>query len=275
MKVIGTLLFVVALFSCVLAQQLPPRDDPLYDLLARQTPSPTALLRVPRSTEEFFFESGQLETDYARWKLGDAKRLTETRPLVVAVVDGLGYPDGSDWRTAEFSYRVVGLIPLGEQALLELVASDARRLAGRNPSAFDTLPLARLTLQSGAVRWQVGRANLRWDGGYSGGLLVNDAMPPVPYASLQFDWRLPLIGTWHFEQFLAQFEQDGHTTWWGARRFSRPLGARWQVSLGEAFKALDLPDGLTSQIVPYYLYQKWLSDSQRRSGWFNYLAEVQ
>jgi len=263
-----------ALVCLASAQQLPPRDDPLYDLLARQTSSASTLLRVPRSSDEFLFQSGTAETAYAQWKLGQQKRLGDMPPLFIGVVDGFGYLGDSNWRTAELSYRLVALVPLGEEALLELVASDGRRLSGGNPSAFDTLPLARLTVQSGGARWQIGRANLRWDGGYSGGLMVNDEVPPVPYANVQFDWRLPLIGTWRFEQFLAQFEQDGKTTWWGARRFSRTYGTRWQVSLGEAFKALSLPDGLTSQIVPYYLYQKWLSDARRQSGWINYFAEV-
>ncbi len=268
------LLLLHTLILSAHAQQLPVRDDPLYDLQARQSPSPASLLRVPRSADEFVFEQGNPETAYARWKTGQQRSLSEVEPILILVLDGFGYPDGSDWRTAEASYRIVGLIPVGEGALLEVVASDARRLSGGNPSAFDTLALARLTLQTGEFRWQIGRANLRWDGGYSGGLLVNDEIPPVPYASVQFDWRLPYIGTWRFEQFLSQFEQDGKTVWWGARRFSRSLGTRWEVSLGEAFKALSLPDGLTSQIVPYYLYQKWLSDSRRQSGWFNYLAEV-
>jgi hypothetical protein len=74
--------------------------------------------------------------------------------------------------------------------------------------------------------------------------------------------------------FLSQFEQDGAQTWWGARRLERDFGAQWTLALAEAFKALQLPEGVVSQLVPYYLYQKWYSDSRRGSGWFNYLAEV-
>jgi hypothetical protein len=173
------------LISMCAAQQLPSRDDPLYDYCAHAIPTPSTLLRTPRSADE--------------------------------------------------------------------------------------LPL---TLQRGTVRGRVGYSTLRWLGGYSGGMLVNDETPPVPHAAVQFPVRIPLLGEWRFEQFLSQFEQDGAQTWWGARRLERDFGAQWTLALAEAFKALQLPEGVVSQLVPYYLYQKWYSDSRRGSGWFNYLAEV-
>jgi len=43
---------VVVAGACM-AQQLPSRDDPLYDYLARERPSPATLLRMPRSADEF------------------------------------------------------------------------------------------------------------------------------------------------------------------------------------------------------------------------------
>ncbi len=272
-----------------LAQQLPVRDDPLYDLLTHRTRAPSTLARVPRSMDEFLriikplSPSGEEGTDEGadvafailQWRLRQAERLSPQRGALLLTLDGFGYPTDSDWATAARGiYRLVGLFALGEQALLEVVASDSARREGTNPAAFDTVPLARLTFRTGDGEWQLGRANLRWAGGYSGALLINDAMPPVPYARVAFPMRLPLLGEWQFEQFFAQFEQDGQTVWWGGRRFSRSLGSRWSLSLAEAFKALRLPDGAVSQIVPYYLYQKWMSRAEIGSGWFNYLAEI-
>lgn len=261
------------------AQQLPVRYDPLYEIEAHLKPSPSALARVPLSLDEWQTQYTNIPDSplqqIALWKLGRSESLPPQRGALFVALDGFGYPANSDWQTpAKGSYQLTALTTLGRQALLEVVATDAPRIAGNNPSAFDTVPFARLSWRTGEWQWQLARAPLRWQGGYSGALLVNDEMPPVPYLQVGFPLRLPLLGTWQFEQFLAEFEQDGEQVWWGGRRFLRPLGNRWQLSLSEAFKALSLPDGITSQIVPYYLYQKWLSDAQRQSGWFNYLAEV-
>lgn len=260
---------------CVAAtQQLPPRDDPLYDLQAYLQPTPYTLIRAPRSADELLGQRSndtRAEAQIARWKLGDAPALPSNALFIQAELQGFLYPERSDWRAPTGAYRVVGVWTVSEQALLELVLSDARR---RDSSAFDTVPYARLTFQTGEWRWQVGYANLRWLGGYSGGMLVNDESPPVPHAGVQFPLRIPLLGKWQFEQFLSAFEQDGQTTWWSARRIERDFGNRWTLSLAEAFKALELPGAAASQIAPYYLYQKWYSDARRGSGWFNYLAEV-
>lgn len=264
--------------ACILtatAQHLPSRDDPLYDWAARVAPTPAALLRLPRERDELLrtFERSQAPAAaLARWKLGSSATLPHGTQWLGVEVSYFAYPQASAWQTATGEYRIVGAWALSPNALLEVVWSDARRRT--NARAFDTFPYAKLTLRTGAWQWQAGYSTLRWAGGYSGGLLVNDAMPPVPHLSVQFPLRLPLIGTWHVEQFLCQFEQDGATTWWGARRFERELNARWSLSLAEAFKALDLPTGALSQLVPYYLYQKWFSEAPRASGWFNYLAEV-
>ena len=284
MKAWGLALWLLLLPAA--AQQLPVRDDSLYDLLARCVPTPASLARTPRSMDEFqrmvpfaLQEEPDREGQYKasqeifRWRLGQAERLEPLHGALIATLDGFGYTANSDWATpAKGTYRVVGLFALGEQALLEMVWSDdARR---ENPSAFDAMPLARLTFRTGEWEWQLGRANLRWAGGYSGALLVNDATSPVPYARVAFPMRLPLIGEWQFEQFYAQFEQDGQTVWWSGRRFTRALNARWSLSAAEAFKALRLPSGALSQLAPYYLYQKWMSRAEIGSGWFNYLAEI-
>jgi hypothetical protein len=270
------LVSVVAAGACM-AQQLPSRDDPLYDYLARERPSPATLMRMPRSADEFlraFPSDAQAGGAIARWKLGDAPTLPARTTVLITELQAFAFPDQSDWRTAEATYRIVGAWAIDAHTLLEVVWSDARRRTGENPSAFDALPYATLTQQAGSVRWRVGYGTLRWLGGYSGGLLVNDEMPSVPHAAIQFPVRVPLLGEWRFEQFLSQFEQDGASTWWGARRLERDFGAQWTLALAEAFKALALPEGAVSQIIPYYLYQKWYSNSQRQSGWFNYLAEV-
>jgi hypothetical protein len=265
------------LISACASQQIPSRDDPLYDYLARENPTPSALLRTPRSADEFLrtLPSGlHPSAQIAQWKLRDAPSLSPQATILIVELQAFGFPDRSDWRTAEATYRVTGAWAINTQALLEVVWSDARRRAGDNPSAFNTVPYATLTLQAGAVRWRMGYSTLRWLGGYSGSMLVNDEMPPVLHGAVQFPVRIPLLGEWRFEQFLSQFEQDGAATWWGARRLERDFGAQWTLALAEAFKALQLPEGVVSQIIPYYLYQKWYSDSRRGSGWFNYLAEV-
>ena len=259
------------------AQQLPSRDDPLYDYLARENPTPSALLRTPRSGDEFLRtlpSNLRPSTQIARWKLRDAPLLPARATLLMVETQAFAFPDRSDWRTAETTYRIVGAWAIDAHTLLEVVWSDMRRRAGDNPSVFGTVPYATLTLQTGTVGWRIGYSTLRWLGGYSGGMLVNDEMPPVPHAAVQFPVRVPLLGEWRFEQFLSQFEQDGARTWWGARRLERDFGAQWTLALAEAFKALQLPEGVVSQLIPYYLYQKWYSDSRRGSGWFNYLAEV-
>ncbi|GBC93245.1 hypothetical protein HRbin15_01735 [bacterium HR15] len=261
------------------AQQLPVHDDPLYDLLARTAPTPAHLARAPRSLDEFReradLVSAQPWREFLRWRLGQAERLPPRQGMLLTTLEGFGYPTDSNWSTdAKGAYRVVGLWSLGEQALLEMVWSDSARREGANPSAFDAMPLARLTFRTGEWEWQLARANLRWAGGYSGALLVNDAMPPVPYAHIAFPMHLPMLGKWQFEQFYAQFEQDGQMVWWGGRRLTRALDSRWSLSAAEAFKALRLPNGALSQLVPYYLYQKWMSRAEIGSGWFNYLAEI-
>jgi hypothetical protein len=270
------LVSVVAAGACM-AQQLPSRDDPLYDYLARERPSPATLMRMPRSADEFLRalpSDMQPSAQIARRKLGDAPTLPARATVLIVELQAFAFPDQSDWRTAEATYRIVGAWAIDAHTLLEVVWSDARRRTGENPSAFGAVPYAMLTLQAGFVRGQIGYGTLRWLGGYSGGTLVNDEMPSVPHAAIQFPVRVPLLGEWRFEQFLSLFEQDGASTWWGARRLERDFGAQWTLALAEAFKALALPEGAVSQIIPYYLYQKWYSNSRRQSGWFNYLAEV-
>lgn len=275
----GRSIFLSLLFATGVgwAQHLPSRDEPLYDYQALLQPAPLTLLRLPQSADEVLKRLGDDDRPAAhliRWKLHATPTLPSGTTLLTGELQGFTFPDQSDWRTAEGTYRVVGAWAISETALLEVVWSDARRREGANPSAFGTVPLAQLTLQTGEWRWQVGYGTLRWLGGYSGGLLVNDAMPAVPYLRVQFPFRIPLLGEWRFEQFLSQFDQDGSATWWGARRFERDFGTRWTLALAEAFKALELPGSAVSQLVPYYLYQKWYSEAPRGSGWFNYLAEM-
>lgn len=276
MRLWATCVYIVLVGVCA-AQQLPSRDDPLYQYLAAGSPSASTLLRVPRSADEFLRDlpnDTRVPTQVARWKLGDMPTLPVNSTLFLVELQGFAFPNQSDWRTTEATYRLVGAWAINTQTLLEVVWSDERRRSGENPSAFDTIPYAALILRAGRVHGRVGYGTLRWLGGYSGGMLVNDEMPPIPYTAIEFPLRVPLLGEGRFEQFLSEFEQDGAKTWWGARRFERDFGAQWTLALSEAFKALQLPDGVVSQIIPYYLYQKWYSSSRRGSGWFNYLAEV-
>ena len=268
------------------SQQLPVRYDPLYDVGAALLKEPLSMADTPRALDEWQdalqnAPESRLRT-VALWKLGDTERLPTGHGALFVQTHLYGYLK-EDWQTpAKATYRVSGVYALGEQALLEWVWSDAPRFAPPavvnlpepSPEAFDTLPLARLTFRTGEGEWQFGRAPLRWAGGYSGGLLINDSTPPIAYGKVAFPLRIPLVGEWRFEQFFAQTRQSGQTVWWGGRRFERELGRRWTLSLAEAFKALSLPDGALSQIAPYYAYQKWMSTAERGSGWFNYLAEV-
>lgn len=276
MKCWGTLSAILLIGICS-AQQLPARDDPIYDWLARQHPTPATLLRLPRSADEFLnalHDESTPVSQLMRWKQDATNTLPRNTKLFLVELQGFAFSANHYASTLQGGYRVAGAWAISEHALLEMVWSDARRRESKHSSAFGTIPYVQLSLQTGEWRWQIGYRTLRWLGGYSGGLLVNDEMPAVPTASVQFPLQIPLLGRWRFEQFLSQFEQDGEPTWWGARRIERDFGTRWTVALAEAFKALDLPGGAVSQIVPYYLYQKWYSSAQVGSGWFNYLAEV-
>jgi hypothetical protein len=169
------------LISACAAQQIPSRDDPLYDYLARENPTPSTLLRTPRSADELLRtlpSDLHTPTQIARWKLRDAPSLPPQATILIVELQAFAFPNRSDWRTAEATYRVTGAWTINTQTLLEVVWSDARRRAGDNPSAFGTVPYATLTLQRGTVRGRVGYSTLRWLGGYSGGMLVNDETPP-------------------------------------------------------------------------------------------------
>ncbi|MDM7460264.1 MAG: hypothetical protein P3X24_001235, partial [bacterium] len=59
-------------------QQLPPRDDTLYDLQEHLHPTPHTLIRVPRSADELlrqFADNTRTEAQIARWKLHNAPTL--------------------------------------------------------------------------------------------------------------------------------------------------------------------------------------------------------
>ncbi len=128
------------------AQHIPPRDDPLYDYLARERPSPATLLRTPRSADEFlraFPSDAQASGAIARWKLGDALTLPARATLLTVEVQAFAFPDRSDWRTAEATYRIVGAWAIDAQTLLEVVWSDARRRAARTPARSMPSPTQR------------------------------------------------------------------------------------------------------------------------------------
>lgn len=285
MRVLG--LVLASMWFCgVWGQHLPVREEPLYDLGAVLLQDIPSVMGIPRDEDEWRIALRRAPDTPLRttalWKLGERTRLTPSQGRVFATFTGYAFGK-EDWETsAKATYRISGVWSVGEQALLEFVWSDVMRrgnLLGLSlpepaPERFDTLPLARLTFRTGEWQWQFGRAPLRWAGGYSGSLLVNDTTPPVPYVKVAFPMRLPVIGRWQFEQFFASFRQSGRTVWWGGRRFERALSKQLSVSLSEAFKALQLPDGVLSQVAPYYAYQKWMTTVERGSGWFNYLAEI-
>ncbi|GIV17126.1 MAG: hypothetical protein KatS3mg022_2561 [Armatimonadota bacterium] len=91
-------------------------------------------------------------------------------------------------------------------------------------------------------------------------------------------WHLgKQLGTWRYEQMATLFDEDGSRRYVMARRLSRALSPRWQISLAEAFKANKLPAGVSALVLPFYLYQHlftWrLYDGN--DEWFNYMADVQ
>lgn len=280
------LLYVALAASCCCPSfsqnDILPRSDPAYDYLAVLHSTPANLRLRPLTISEFRVRVSDLGNrsnlsdallNAARWRAFLIDKLPPETVGGTVLLTGQIFPERSSWRTPFGSYRAVGFAALGEHALLEIVVSDMRRLEGDNPSAFNLLEIARVSARYGKFQLEAGQGNLRWDSSVSGGVLVNDAAPSVPYVKVKFPLDIPVAGRLHLEQFYSQFRESGETHYWGARRISKSLNDRLTLTLQESFKAMDLPGGLLSQFLPYYWYQKIMSTGERRqSGWFNYLA---
>jgi Capsule assembly protein Wzi len=143
--------------------------------------------------------------------------------------------------------------------------------------------------------WELsaGRKPLRWGPGWSGGMLFSDANPPLDRVSIQKN-----IGRLTFEQFYGQFfepsdpgaPQDtasGTRRHLAGRRLTLRSNGPWELSAGEAIKALRLPDPALAAALPWYVYQhdwsaigsgRWLglprSAAYKNSSWLNYMADL-
>lgn len=282
----GLLLCVAVVTICCCPSfgqnDLLPRSDPAYDYLAALHSTSANLRLRPLTLSEFRIRVSDLPGgpdlseaffNVARWRACLIEQLPPETAGSTVLLTGRAFPERSPLRTPFGSYRAGGFAALGGHALLEIVVSDMRRLEGENPSAFELLELARVIARYGKFQLEAGQGNLRWDSSVSGGVLVNDAAPPVPYVKVRFPLDIPAAGRWQLEQFYSQFRESGETHYWGARRVGKSLNDRLTLTLQESFKAMDLPGGLLSQFLPYYWYQKIMSSGTRRqSGWFNYLA---
>lgn len=147
--------------------------------------------------------------------------------------------------------------------------------------------------QWGGWELAAGRRALRWGPGWSGGLLFSDSAPPLDRIEVRKQ-----LGRFSFEQFYGQFFEPEDTkapqdTASGTRRHlsGRRLtwrdGGPWEVSVGEAIKALRLPDPLAAATLPWYVYQhdwsaigsgRWLglprSAAYKNSSWVNYMGDL-
>lgn len=269
-----------------------PATDPAYDYLATLTGTAANLRPRPLTFAEWQAHLAQLPSSsvqqgldhaspnlqhlmaVARWRAGLTARLPKETLGYTAQMFLRGFPEQTDWHTARGAYRLSGFAALSEEVLLEVALSDQRRLEGDYTAEFDLLPLARLLVRREDFQVEIGRGNLRWGSGLSGGLLVGDTTPPIHYFRFGFPLPLPLLGNWQVEQFYSEIRENGRRHWWLGRRAWRPLGLRWSLTLNEAAKALKLPNGVLTQFLPLYLYQYWMQSQVGHSGWFNYLAEI-
>lgn len=282
------LVLAVNFTTGIQAQDALPKQDPAYDYLSALDMAPGALRMRPLTRSEWrdqlarasdnsvsslFLNPFELNIRHAtEWRAGLRESLPSQTFGITASAHLRAFPERSEISTARGSYRITGFAAVGPQTLLEAVFSDQRRLEGAHTREFDLLPWVILYSRVGQTQFQAGRAHLRWDPALSGSLLVGEEAPPVPYLQVQTPLDIPFLGRWRFEQFFAQQRESGQTHWQGARRFQKTLNPRWTLTINEGFKALALPEGAMSQIVPYYLYQKWATNKKRGSGWFNYLA---
>lgn len=259
-----------------------PQGDPLYDYFASAVRTPQALRQTPLTESEMRRPLSRVRANpdhgsafkVARWRLGLDNTLPEGLFGATVAVMARGASAETDFETANGSYRATLFGTVADNHLIEVGISDKRRLEPSSSKAFDTLETARLIGRNGDLEYEAGRGFLRWDAGFSGGLVVGDGAPPVEYARFGLPVYIPLIGRWELDQFFSTYREGGERHYWMGRRLTRDLSSRWQISLTETAKALELPNGFLSQILPYYLYQYWMSDQMVDSGWINYFAQI-
>lgn len=179
--------------------------------------------------------------------------------------------------SARLAGRFSGIYSLAPYADAVFSIDTARSLYEQRP-LLPAVSIAQLRIYTSIGEWRIGQASLRWGGGYSGAMLLSDHAPPFPYLGYRQGWHFgKRFGTWHFEQVMTTFEEEGSRRYLMARRLSRDLSPRWHLSFAEAFKANKLPAGTLAPVLPFYFYQHRASWNYYSGSdeWFNYLAEVQ
>lgn len=155
-----------------------------------------------------------------------------------------------------------------------------------------------ITAAEASAEWQgwsfaAGRRSLRWGPGWTGGMLFSDSTAPLDRVSVTKNF-----GKLTFEQFYGQFfepndptapveSSSGTRRHLAGRRLTLQSEGPWQISAGEAIKALRLPDPGLAAVLPWYVYEhdwtvggtgRWLglprSTAYRNSHWLNYMADV-
>lgn len=209
------------------------------------------------------------------------------------------------WRPVDFLrgdrlYTRRELAPLLKKLPLEVTSlvlgNEPRGAAGGGSWQVQATKVG-VTAAEASTSWKgwnlsAGRRSLRWGPGWSGGLLFSDSAPPLDRVSVTKNF-----GKLAFEQFYGQFfEADDPTAPPEARGTRKHLAGRrltlrsdgpWELSVGEAIKAMRLPDPLFAAVLPWYVYQhdwttggtgRWLglprSAAYRNSHWVNYMGHV-
>lgn len=265
----------IAVWSDDIAPLNAPENDLIAHVLAQAENGSLQLAPLTRrvwSDSELLRLSEQSDTLPARavrrLLLGD--KAPEARVLV-----GLALLTGEE--SPRLAWRLSGVYSLTPRAEMVFSLDTTRSLFERRP-IMPWVYTLQWRLHTAFGEWRIGQAPLRWGGGYSGAMLLSDTPPPLLHMDYRQGWHLgKRLGTWRYEQMAAMFEEEGARRYVMARRLSRALSPRWEISLAEAFKANKLPAGLSALVLPFYLYQHlftWrLYDGN--DEWFNYLAEVQ
>ena len=273
------LVVVIEAAPCVVRpDDIAPLNAPENDLIARVLHAQNGSLQLTPLAQRVWRES-----DLLRLSTGsDTPQATAIRRLLLGggapeahVATGMALLTGED--APRLAWRLSGVYSLTPRADMVFSLDTTRSLFEQRP----ILPWAymlQLRLYTSLGEWRVGQAPLRWGGGYSGAMLLSDTPPPLLYVDYRQHWHLgKRLGTWRYEQMATLFDEDGSRRYVMARRLSRALSPRWQISLAEAFKANKLPAGLSALVLPFYLYQHLFT--WRLYGgndeWFNYMAEVQ
>lgn len=276
--VFGLVALIQAAPCVARSDDIVPLNAPENDLIARVLQEQNGSLRLTPLAQRVWSESDLLRLSTR----SDTMQATAIRRLLL----GDGAPEargvtGMAWLTGEeaprLAWRLSGVYSLAPRADVVFSLDTTRSLFEQRP-IMPWAYMLQLRLYTSLGEWRIGQAPLRWGGGYSGAMLLSDTPPPLLHVGYRQHWHLgKRLGTWRYEQMATLFDEDGSRRYVMARRLSRALSPRWQISLAEAFKANKLPAGLSALVLPFYLYQHlftWrLYDGN--DEWFNYMAEVQ